>query len=179
MVALREELGTTLGSNDPLPQILQKCTEILVKRLDLAFARVWTLAHGSDTLRLEASAGLYTHLDGPHGSVKVGHLKIGRIAQERVPHLTNAVVGDPLVGDQDWATREGMVAFAGYPLLVNGQVVGVMALFARHALSHQTLDGMAAVANSVSLGIQRDHAEHVSCAGHTDAGRKAVLRIDR
>ena len=58
-----------------------------------------------DVLELRASAGLYTHLDGPHSRVPVGKYKIGLIAQERKPHLTNAVVGDPRVGDQEWARR--------------------------------------------------------------------------
>jgi CheY-like chemotaxis protein len=44
----------------------------------------------------------------------------------------SGIVGDPRVGNQEWAQREGMVAFAGYPLLVKGRVVGVMAMFARH-----------------------------------------------
>src|SRR5207302_4762210 len=55
----------------------------------------------------------------PHSRVPVGKYKIGQIAQERQPHLTNAVVGDPRVGDQEWAKREGMAAFAGYPLVVD------------------------------------------------------------
>ena len=70
---------------------------------------------GGDVLELRASAGMYTHLDGAHARVPVGQFKIGPIAQERRPHLTNAVLGDPRVPDQDWAEREGMVAFAGYP----------------------------------------------------------------
>jgi len=48
----------------------------------------------------------------------MGHYKIGMIAQERKPHLTNEVVGDVRVSDQEWAKREGMVAFAGYPLML-------------------------------------------------------------
>ena len=43
----------------------------------------------------------------------LGQLKIGRIARDRKPHLTNAVIGDPEVSDQEWARRERMVAFAG------------------------------------------------------------------
>ena len=86
-----------------------------------------------DVLELRASAGMYTHTDGPHGRVPVGQYKIGQIARDRQPHLTNAVIGDPRVPAQDWAEREGMVAFAGYPLVVEDRLVGVLAMFARHA----------------------------------------------
>jgi two-component system, NtrC family, sensor kinase len=97
-------------------------------------------------LELQASARIYTHLDGPHSRVPVGELKIGLIAQERQPHLTNAVTSDPRVSDKEWAMREGMVAFAGYPLVVEGRVIGVMAMFARQELAQDTLEALASVA---------------------------------
>lgn len=138
-----------------LPAILQRCCEALVETLDVAFARIWTIDEQEQVLHLQASAGLYTHLDGFHGRVPVGRFKIGLIAAERLPHLTNAVIGDPRVGDQEWAKREGMVAFAGYPLLIEGRVVGVMAVFSRHSLPTMTLDVMRAAAKAIALGI--DH----------------------
>jgi PAS domain S-box-containing protein len=131
----------------------------MVHHLDAAFARIWTLTPGEHVLQLQASAGLYTHLDGPHSRVPVGQFKIGLIAQERQPHLTNAVIGDPRVHDQDWAQREGMVAFAGYPLLIEERVVGVMALFARHPLTSAALQAMAAVADGIAMGIERKQAQ--------------------
>ena len=139
--------------------MLQRCAEALVEHLDGAFARIWTLNEQEDVLELRASAGLYTHLDGPHSRVPVGKYKIGLIAQERKPHLTNAVVGDPRVGDQEWARREGMVAFAGYPLVVDDRLVGVMAMFARHPLTEATLEAMASVADEIAVGIERKVAE--------------------
>jgi signal transduction histidine kinase len=142
-----------------LPGLLQRGVEAMVGHLDAAFARIWTLNEAQQMLELRASAGLYTHLDGPHGRVPVGRLKIGRIAQERKPHLTNTVLGDPLVDDQDWARREGMVAFAGYPLVIDGRLVGVMAMFARHRLTDFTLEALAAVADEIALGIERKRDE--------------------
>jgi len=108
---------------------------------------------------LQASAGMYTHTDGPHGRVPVGKFKIGLIAAERKPHLTNSVVGDERVGDQEWAKAEGMVAFAGYPLVVDNRLVGVMAMFAREPLSEAVLDALGAVSREVGLGVARKQAE--------------------
>ena len=66
----------------------------------------------------EANRRVYTHIDGPHSRIPIdSQRKIGLIARERRPHLTNAVVGDAFISDQAWARREGMVAFAGYPLV--------------------------------------------------------------
>ncbi len=153
------DIGIALSANDPLPTMLQACAEAVVKHLDAAFARIWTLEPAADVLVLHASAGVYTHRDGPHGRIPVGALKIGLIAAERRPHLTNDVPNDPRVSDPEWAVREGMVAFAGYPLIARDRVVGVLALFARHRLGEETLVMLASVAKMIATGIARHQAE--------------------
>ena len=157
--SLTAAIGMALTQDTDLRHMLQQCAEVLVRHLDGAFARIWTLNDAEQVLELQASAGLYTHIDGAHSRVPVGTFKIGLIAQERKPHLTNAVVGDARVGEQEWARREGMVAFAGYPLLLDSKLVGVMAMFARHELSTSVLDGMAVVGDAIALGIERKRAE--------------------
>src|SRR5439155_25345667 len=140
LASLAADVGVALTGADTLPGILQPCAQALVQYLGAAFARVWTLNEAEDLLELRASAGMYTHTDGPHRRVPVGQFKIGLIAEERLPHLTNGVIGDPRVGDQEWARREGMVSFAGYPLIVEGQTVGVMAMFSRQPMTPAVLE---------------------------------------
>ncbi len=159
LVSLRAEVAIALASGDGLGVILRRSAEAVVRHLGAAFARVWTLDEAAGVLVLQASAGLYTHLDGPHSRVKVGEYKIGRIAASRQPHLTNAVPDDPNVSDPEWARREGMVAFAGYPLAVEGRVLGVLALFSRHALSGAVLADLAPLADTVAQFIERKRAE--------------------
>ncbi|HEY6186793.1 MAG TPA: GAF domain-containing protein [Pyrinomonadaceae bacterium] len=156
---LGADIGLALTQGATIKDMLGRCAEAIVQHLDAAFARIWTLSADEHVLILQASAGMYTHLDGPHGHVPVGKFKIGLIAAERKPHLTNEVLGDERVGDQEWARREGMVAFAGYPLIVDDNLVGVMAMFARKALSEATLQAMSSVANGIALGIERKRSE--------------------
>src|SRR5262245_3060868 len=159
-VALLADVSAALAEHGrPLQSMLQKSAEALVRRLDAAFARIWTLNPKESLLELQASAGLYTHLDGRHSRVPVGQLKIGLIAQERQPHLTNDVCNDPRISDPEWAREKGMVAFAGYPLLVEDRVVGVMAMFARHPLTEDTVEAIATVAAPIAQGIERKRAE--------------------
>ena len=173
LVALSAAVGRALTAHDIQADMLRGCAEAMVKHLDAAFARVWVLEEAENLLVLRASAGQYTHLDGSHGRIPVGQFKIGLIAQERKPHLTNSVVGDPRVSDQDWARREGMVAFAGHPLIVDGRLVGVAALFARHPLTEATLLALESVADQIGVGIERlridaERQQFVSLAENSD-----------
>jgi PAS domain S-box-containing protein len=166
LTGLSMEVTTALMHENTLREILQRCCEALVEYLGAAFARVWTYNEPENVLELQASAGMYTHIDGAHGRVPVGQFKIGLIAAERKPHLTNSVVGDPRVPEQEWARREGLVAFAGYPLIVGDRLVGVLAMFARAQLSHAALDKMASIAEAIALGIGRKLAEEELSATH-------------
>ena len=159
LLELGGEIGLVLVQKTSLQVMLQSCTQAIVRHLDAAFARIWTLSECGEILELQASDGLYTHIDGPHARVPVGQFKIGLIAQERKPHLTNQVLGDPRVGDQAWAAREGMVAFAGFPLIVDGNMVGVVAMFARHQLSEATLTALGSAADTIAAGISRRRTE--------------------
>ncbi len=158
LAALEADVGVSLTRSNTLQDILQQCTEALVRHLDAAFARIWTLNTSENVLELQASAGIYSRIDGDYSQIPVGQFKIGLIAQSRQPHLTNSVIGDPRIHDQAWAVREGMVAFAGYPLVVEEQLVGVMAIFARQLLPEATLEAMTSVASAIGLGIQRKQA---------------------
>jgi len=161
--ARQAELGAAIGraltTGETLRTQLQRSAEALVEHLDAAFARFWTLNDAEGMLELQASAGLYTHLDGPHGRVPVGAFKIGLIAEERTPHLSNDVLADERISDPEWARREGMLAFAGYPLLIDERLVGVMGLFARQPLPERTLNLLASIADIVAVAIDRDRVE--------------------
>jgi PAS domain S-box-containing protein len=146
-------VGIAITGGGTLDDMLQRCCQAAVDHLDAAFARAWVLDSGDPVLVLRASAGLYTHLDGAHGRVPVGQFKIGQIAAEQRPHLTNAVIGDPRVPEQAWARREGMVAFAGYPLVVGEELVGVFALFARQPLDEATFEALATAATGLSVAV--------------------------
>jgi PAS domain S-box-containing protein len=157
LAALRASVGLALTGGNSLRDALQQCAAAIVTHLDAAFVRIWTLDDRAGVLELQASAGIDTQLDGGHRTVPLGQFKIGRIALRRQPHLTNDVIGDSEGHDhdQEWARREGMVAFAGHPLIVDDRVVGVLAVFARHPLSDSVIDQLGSVATHIALGI--DH----------------------
>jgi PAS domain S-box-containing protein len=157
---LHAEVNAAMSESEKsLRSILQICAAAVVQHLDAAFARIWLLNHEQKVLELEASAGLYTHLDGQHARIPLGAFKIGMIAREQKPHLTNRVQVDERVSDREWARREKMISFAGYPLLVEGRTVGVIAMFARNPLEQDTIEAFQSVAPVIAQGIERKRTQ--------------------
>ncbi len=157
--ALEAEIGNAISGSTSLKESLQGCAESLVRHLDVAFARIWTLNEPDRMLYLQASAGLYTHLDGPHSRIPLGQYKIGRIALNCKPYITDTFAEEPEISDREWAVRENITGFAGYPLVVAGQILGVIALFSRRPINEYANDALADVAKRVALGIERRLAE--------------------
>jgi PAS domain S-box-containing protein len=159
LAELGKEIGVYLSHGDSLQNILQQCTTSLVKNLDAALARIWTFDQRDKVLELQASAGMYTHINGGHSRIPLGMFKIGRMAKYRKPHMTNKIIGDPEVHDQEWALREKLVSFAGYPLIVDKRLVGVMALFSRQPLRDFSFKALSSVADNIANGIDRKKSE--------------------
>jgi signal transduction histidine kinase len=172
--SFRAEVRLSTTGTSTLEDRLLSCSEAIVQRLDAAFARIWLLDADAGVLELKASAGMYTHLDGAHSRVPMGQLKIGRIAEEQRPHLTNEVTEDPQV-DREWARREGLVSFAGYPLVAQDRLLGVVAMFARHALTDATLEALASVAEEIAFSIERSHAEEALAYWQTQLEDEAEI----
>lgn len=177
--AFRADVSMALTERATLPMTLQRCTEAMVHHFHAAFARIWTLMPGESVLVLQASAGMYTHLNGVHARISLGTFKIGRIAQTRHPYLNNDILNDPQISDSEWARSKGMIAFAGYPLLVEDQVVGVMALFSQELLMEDTLDALATVAHAIAQGIARKWMEeHLEERVHERTKELTLLLVE-
>jgi transcriptional regulator with GAF, ATPase, and Fis domain len=155
LLALSAAVGTALAGHDSLRTTLQRCAEAMVEHLGVSSAGIWTRQPEAAVLEMQASAGQYLPFNAPDGIITVGQSEVGRIAQDRHPYVTNAVLDDPQVEDKAWAQRMGVMAFAGYPLLIEDRLIGVMAMFARQPFTPSMLKALAWVAGVIALGIDR------------------------
>ncbi|HEY9726780.1 MAG TPA: response regulator [Chroococcales cyanobacterium] len=157
--ALSADVGFILTQGTTLPMMLQRCAEAIVRHLDAAVASIWLLDPTDNMLELQTSAGMCDRFDVFPNRIPVGRFLVGRIAEERQPYLTNNFLGDRHLSILEWALLQGMIAFAGYPLIVENQLVGVMSVFARQPLTQTTFDALTFVADEIALGIERKQVE--------------------
>jgi two-component system NtrC family sensor kinase len=148
-------MGVLLAQGGALSEILERCVETTVQYLDATFVRIWTYNAEAKLLELQAIAGQHSHVEDFYSRIPLSISIIGFIAQLRQPYLTNDVQNDICIGAKDWVQREKLASFAGYPLIVEDRLVGVMALFCRQPLSEATLNTLGWIANSVAVAIDR------------------------
>lgn len=168
----------------PLADKFRIITDSAVRLFDADFCRIWMIQPGDlceqgcihaevcegphvcryrdKCLHLMASSGRYTHIDGKtHRRVPFGCYKIGRVASDKDrKFLTNDVQNDSRVHNREWARELGLVSFAGYQLRVpEGEVLGVLALFAKHPISADEDVMLEGLANTTALVIQQAKSE--------------------
>jgi PAS domain S-box-containing protein len=171
--AFAAEVSLLLNHDEPLDCLLQRCTDAAVEHLGAAFTRVWLLKPGdlcadchkaswcrdrTLCLHLHASSGLSTNLNGEYRRVPVGALKIGRIAQGHGVLFTNDVLNDDRLPNKAWMKEHGLRSFAGFALMVENQVFGVLGLFSRDVISEPMRQTIESVCNGLAASIARKQA---------------------
>jgi len=150
-----EKTAAALTRAMPLRDVLQICAQNMVDYLDAAAARIWVLSEDKRRLELCASAGL----PAIFSTVDAGEFRIGRILSEGRPHLSNNIPNDPLFGNSEWALNEGLVGYAGYPMISRGRPTGVMSLFSRRPLAGGILGALSVASSNLALLVERSHTE--------------------
>jgi signal transduction histidine kinase/CheY-like chemotaxis protein len=89
----------------------------------------------------------------------VAQSTIGRIMRAGQPELINDLRKDTAFRDPAWAQRHGLTAFAGFPLIVEGEPVGVLGLLSRRPISEGIFQTVQTIANGIALGIEHKEAE--------------------
>lgn len=135
---------------EPIARII---TDGLVSQFGCAFARIWVLESDQTALRLVASSGLYTHTNGSFARVPMGAYKVGKIAQNRVPFLSNRLAEEAWVKDRDWAIANNIQGFAGYPLMTGDRVIGVLATFSRSPMAAEFLEVLQVLCMTATIAL--------------------------
>ena len=78
---------------------------------------------------------MYKNINGEFSKVDVDSNKIGLIAKTHKPAITNDVPNDPRIRHQDWAKKEKIRSFAGYPIMYKNTSIGVLAIFSERYFS--------------------------------------------
>lgn len=161
VAALSADVGRALVSDETVEERLGRVVQAVVDHLGLALARVWTV-DARDELRLRASAGPHDDRTGDPDTVAAGKFELGGIVTTRRSHVTNDLLRDQGLADLDWARREGMRSFAGFPLMVKERCVGVLGAFGSTEMTGEVVGSLSSITDSIAVAlVQHREAQRV------------------
>ncbi|MGD1918672.1 MAG: GAF domain-containing protein, partial [Pleurocapsa sp.] len=144
----------SFSSSLDLEEISTLATTGLVEQFNFAMARIWLLEPDSKMLRLIASSGMYTRTDGTFSRIPMGAYKIGKIAQNCVSLLSNDVANESWIRHPEWAIANNLTSFAGYPLVGNDKLIGVLAVFGHHSLKGEFLEVLSSFCTTLTVALE-------------------------
>lgn len=146
------KVGRALISPWPLDEQLRGCAEAIVETLSAALVQIWVSSAGTPP-QLRASAGL------SGAAMGVMERTVDRVAQERRSRIFNELPAASALDGDGWARQHGLEAFVAHPLEVGEEVVGVVAMFSRHAISEFAIECLSSLGDQIALGIARAVSE--------------------
>ena len=163
-----------------LDAVLQTIVEGIAGQPDVALARLWLLgpdsscpecqrrnSNGDISLHLRASEGVprqpgtnWARTNGRYHRIETGQpLKISHIAATGEPIRINDLLSDKAwLREPEWAEREGLVGFAGRPLIFRGEVLGVLAVFRRTPPNDVCWEWLRTLADHAAVAIANARA---------------------
>lgn len=148
-------------------RILRLITEALERTFGAAAARVWMVGPPDRCPTCPQATHCPTRTSCLHlvGSdelgpidlalqrVPIGDWSVGRVAALGGLVATNELHKEPRLADPDWARVEGLTAFAGHPLVHEGRLLGVVAMWSRKLIRDEVLEALRILARQAATAI--------------------------
>ncbi len=155
LAELHTTLAIELTRGESLAATLHAACTRFVVTLDVVLVRIWLWDEAEAALTMAASAGVSMHSDQVTTDIPFGELQAGWIVRDRAPTLSNEVANDTRISDRELAMSEGVTSFAGYPLMIAGQTVGVLEVFSRRPFSTTEFEQLQPMSVAVAQCIDR------------------------
>lgn len=160
LAKLHSKLSVLLAGSGPLQEVLQTSCQHSVDVLDFELSQVWLADQQEQTLQLAAEAG---RTSGSESKIPIANSRVGSIASGREPLLCNQpTLADSLgVGDPSWLSDAGIVAFGGYPMMVDRRLIGVVTWFAKSEISTDVFDQLQPMADAIANFVARIDSDRI------------------
>ncbi|HTK08237.1 MAG TPA: GAF domain-containing sensor histidine kinase [Ktedonobacteraceae bacterium] len=150
LIELSSAINGIVVSKVKQQELLQRCCEAMVHHLEVSLVCIWTLEGTELILQLQSSAGDATSPYEHEALHELGPLLVEKITIPQQPYIASITPGQ---SEQILSVRQAFTAFAGYPLIVEEQNLGVLGIFARRPFNTSTFHALSANANAIAIGL--------------------------
>ena len=181
VVWLRGEIDDTFNRRDPLEVTLRLATQSILSYLNGTVVGLWVIDEGANNLVLHSSAGsgAWANSEFDFQRIPLGVGKVGNIAAFKRPLHTDDISVDPDIRDKENLAGQGIVAFAGHPLIVDGVLTGVIGVFAHERFDNDSLEALGSVADLLASKIARRNAEDKLQALNAELEQRIASRTEQ
>ena len=173
---LRADVSECLSKPDTLENTLLECTKAITRRLQACGARIWLVDEQTRELKMlrpnDGADACDTAPDSANGIADPGaenttpcdlltadYFPIAQIAGQMQMSSSQSVLTEYLSQFAPETLNPAVTSFVGYPLIVDGKAVGVLAVFCEQDIPDLTQKDLAPLANTIAQFIERKQGE--------------------
>lgn len=149
------DMGIALTESASLAEMAKKCSEICCSYTDAICAGIWLYDKNTERLYLQAAAGTFEGNPFPVAQLLPAEASAGRIAVEMVPFATQDPARIPWFNNREFLLSNGVSFFAGYSIVVESRLIGVLELYAGHQFCWDLLNTLDALSDEMAMGFER------------------------
>jgi two-component system, NtrC family, sensor kinase len=158
LASLGADVNSILVKEHSWQTLLEATSKVITQSLDIFLLGVWII-NENDGFSLELKSAAGTSLsDKSYSYLHSIDSIVASIAETNKPYFTNAP-SDLGSIDHEWVDQEHLTMLAGYPLIVNDKLIGVMALFNKQPFTGIIYDGLQSLVEKIAHRIDRLQAE--------------------
>ncbi len=177
------ELSRTVTASLDAQAVLESIVRVSVELFRADAATLAVVDPGTGLLAQRADYGLRSGATRHTRIFRPGEGVSGRLLEGKTPLVVEDFQTDPRVVNREWAVAEGVVAYAGVPLLLAGRAVGTLAVFTRTARRFDAgeLDLLASLGSHAAIALEnaRLYAELKGSTEHLEESRRNLEELHR
>ncbi|MHB8974331.1 MAG: PAS domain S-box protein [Pirellulaceae bacterium] len=191
-------LQSELSEDSPLPEKLWRITDCVADDFDVDLCGIWIAQSGdvceadcahacaadgshacrsqNGCLQLQSLSGRIPDMDTlVHRRMPFGRYRTGPCVTDDMAEFLAQRAAGPHATEQEGATELGFVSLAGYPLRPpGGEVIGVLAVFAKHAITPEVNTCLEMLACAAAQSIHNASVAETLHASQENANREAL-----
>ncbi|WP_218933702.1 PAS domain-containing protein [Rubripirellula lacrimiformis] len=169
LLAMQSDLSRLTAGSKHLHEVLQAACQLFVQTLGFDSARVWIYDPSNSVLRFAACNIASVDQAGVGNEIAVEGTVVGQIAASGQPAFDRS-----LAADGSMTLQDAGLSLTGYPLTVDGRVLGVVGLFADRSISDEMFQRLRPIAETLAIFVDRKQSEQL----YTDQQHELQLAFD-
>lgn len=155
-LAVLHELNRKIAKNLDLAEVLDSITQSVNELLHSDAALIYFINEKTGELVPRAQSGSIPELSLAEHAIKPGAGVVGKVLESGEGIVVADVEGDPDWVRFDWIRENGIHSYIGYPLMLAGKVVGVIAGFSqtKDYFSPENMEFLSTLSSQAAIAIE-------------------------
>ncbi len=152
---LSADMGIVFTGSEGFPEMMKRCSEVLNSYTGAALVILWRYDKDTKELSQHACTGPLMFSVCPEKPLSPEKTGAVLIARNKQVITTADAANDERLKHIEWLKVNEVRFYAGYPLVVESRLIGVMEIFSQKILDETVVNALDSISDQIAVGLER------------------------